>query len=271
VCRSGDGGIGAAMCRAMRQFLAKCEVLRCELEGRPICFGVVLGMQGCYSTGRVPEPLRLESLHEQLYGSGGPTIASTGQQPVEYVHLLEPPGDRWRGVAVLLRDGGTAGRREDSVNSAASKRRLAHAERHPLGSRAASYAYLTHANPGTVAAVVGPFAEVRLFANGKLIAFRDGKGWATLHGESCGTCCIGGSSGSLARCRGANITYARPGLSWRAFSRMTPLATVGTWTDARKQKLVAALSDWEPAIRKLTDYGLRAAASLEPTQDGRFW
>lgn len=44
-------------------------------------------------------------------------------------------------------------------------------------STAAIYAYLSHVYPWSVAAMVGPRSEIRVFVKGDLVAFRNGKGW----------------------------------------------------------------------------------------------
>ncbi len=39
------------------------------------------------------------------------------------------------------------------------------------------YAYLTHHYPWSIAALVGPGSQVRVFCGGQVVAFRDGRGW----------------------------------------------------------------------------------------------
>lgn len=45
------------------------------------------------------------------------------------------------------------------------------------GSTSGVYAQLTETIPGAIAALVGPGSLIRLFMNGNLVAFRDGRGW----------------------------------------------------------------------------------------------
>lgn len=45
------------------------------------------------------------------------------------------------------------------------------------------YAYISYRFPWAVSAVVGPGSQIRIFSNGKIIAFKDGKGWK-VYGEA---------------------------------------------------------------------------------------
>ncbi len=45
------------------------------------------------------------------------------------------------------------------------------------------YAYISYRFPWAVSAVVGPGSQIRVFSNGKIIAFKDGKGWK-IYGDS---------------------------------------------------------------------------------------
>lgn len=42
-----------------------------------------------------------------------------------------------------------------------------------------AYAYLSYRFPWAVSAVVGPGSQIRVFSNGKILAYKDGKGWKT--------------------------------------------------------------------------------------------
>jgi hypothetical protein len=147
----------------------------CEerFEGRGLRFGVVLGNPRLlkYWPGPAPVPLGRRDEQDVVYFNA--------DEIAHMFHMTEDP--QHRAIVVPYLDGtfSPVGAvpayivdLEDFEESLTTWSRTAlwPPELRP-------YAYLTERYPWAVAAVVGPGSEIRLFAGGKMVLYRDGKGW----------------------------------------------------------------------------------------------
>lgn len=156
--------------------LAFCDEVH---EGRQLEFGIVLGNPFMFRHWPGARPLPLmkpdnEGVFQNLWLD----------DLVKQIHLIENPQRRFvvMPYGASFEVGAGAGRGGEApafvIDLANFREAIATWSQGLMWSATGSvYAYLTHHYPWAVAAVVGPGSQVRVFSCGRIVGFRNGKGW----------------------------------------------------------------------------------------------
>jgi hypothetical protein len=149
-----------------------------RLEGRPVCFGFILGNPGLLTHTPREQPFAL--VYEDTKGQKNYKFFTRDELPKQ-VHLAAMPAER----AVVIPYCGapdSSGPRGKLAAFAlefdeAMDEFRARPWSHLWSEQFIPYLYYTERFPWAVAAYVGPGAEIRLFVRGKLVAYHHEKGW----------------------------------------------------------------------------------------------
>ncbi|HEX6372501.1 MAG TPA: hypothetical protein VF006_26510 [Longimicrobium sp.] len=161
--------------QTIESFLRLCALFCDErFEGADLQFGIVLGNPFLmkFWPGEMPVPVAHKDGHRCRFFYS-PDVS-------KQIHLLENPAERCLVVPFQSHAGYSIPLAGYLIDLKDFQEAMVSPSPGNWISKFAPYVYATRRYPWAVAAVVGPHSEMRVFAGGRLVSYRDGKGWGIL-------------------------------------------------------------------------------------------